>query len=247
MSPRFRKRAVVGVLCLLALFLYSSMGSSASDNVKYGADRGDSRIAQAGHGNMDKPRNAAGGNNYEKPRAPPAAAMRLGAYGHGYEREMNALGEDSMLAENEIAVDNEIEEPPKTEAELKAEKEKEKQKVITRAQEKKNQLRALVFWLAKGGQLPLSDFRPPSERELKKMTGTDLEEYLMGIEDAYQPVPNPFQQDGWEDKARRDTGVTVFSKVGFEIILPCAAAHTTVVLPILAERKEHSRRLRPHA
>ncbi len=186
LSQRSKRRVMLAVLALVAIVLFSSFtGSSRS-------------------GSVEEPRHAEKAAN---------ADTRHGVPGRGYEREVNGLDEEDMLAEDQIAVDNEVEERPKSPAEKEAEAVAEKQQAKDEEDEKKKQLRALIWWLHTGGSFLDGHHKALKDSELKKMTGSEFQTYLTSLKDASQPDPDPFTRDRWEDWAAQDTGVTVFSKV----------------------------------
>lgn len=122
---------------------------------------------------------------------------------------MHSEDEEMMLSENELAVDSEIEPAPVTLEDLQ----REEQQLVMREDTKKNQLRALIYWVEKGGVLPSWNFDLVDAQDLNSMSAKEFEDYLTGIEVAYQPEPNPFSIDGWEEDAATYQAMTVFSKV----------------------------------
>lgn len=147
--------------------------------------------------------------------APHADTTRHGVPGLGYEREVSGLDEDDMLAENEVAVDSEREETPKSNEEKEADEAAMKQKEQNAKDDKKDQVRALIWWIYNGGSFDAyGNYKALKEDQLKRMSGRQFEKYLVQLGSATQPTPSPFSDSDWVRKAKLYNSVTIFSKVG---------------------------------
>lgn len=133
----------------------------------------------------------------------------------GYEQVLNDVNEEEVMAKDDLYVQGledssartpeQVEEEEATErANAKAEKEREEKA----AEDRRQKLRALVWWVARGGQFP-NDYRIPSAGTLAKMTQKAWTDLLADVEGT---DANVFL-DGWEEEADLAQRVTVFSKV----------------------------------
>lgn len=127
----------------------------------------------------------------------------------GFEREPHGAAEDDVMATDDLFVQRQEDTKPRTPKQIEADEEAARVKKEKEAEAKTDKLRALIWWIARGGMFP-SDYRHPSSGTLGKMSQKKFEDLLTDVEGTDENV----FLGGWQDEANMAKRVTVFSKVG---------------------------------
>lgn len=126
----------------------------------------------------------------------------------GFEREAHHEPEEAVMATDDLFVQRLEDTKARTPKQVEADEEAARVRKETEAEAKHDKLRALVWWIARGGMFP-ADYRHPSAATLKKMNQKAFEDLLVDIEGTDENV----FLGGWESEADLAQRVTVFSKV----------------------------------
>jgi hypothetical protein len=126
----------------------------------------------------------------------------------GFEREAAPAAEEDVMATDDLFVQRLEDTKARTPAQVEADEEKARKAEEKSAVGKRDKLRALVWWIARGGVFP-DDYRIPAAGTMAKMPQKEWEGLLADVEGTDEHV---FLGD-WEDEANMMQRVTVFSKV----------------------------------
>lgn len=127
---------------------------------------------------------------------------------------------DELIAEDDMYFENYREAPLKSAEEIKAAKEAEAHRKDVIIQDRKDSVRALVWWIAQGGEFP-NGWEVPSKKKIMKMGSRGVEKILSDLYRESGETPEEQDEElypeGWAETARSRYRVTVFSKVGSQL------------------------------
>ncbi|GMK54077.1 hypothetical protein CspeluHIS016_0106630 [Cutaneotrichosporon spelunceum] len=125
----------------------------------------------------------------------------------GYEREAAPIEEDDVMAKDDLFFQRAEDTKPRTQAQIEEDEEAARNELERVAEGKRDKLRALVWWIVRGGGFP-DDYRTPSAGTMAKMSETEWESMLADVEGTDE---NLFLGE-WKDEVNFGQRVTVFSK-----------------------------------
>lgn len=168
-------------------------------------------------------------------------AGRVGTPGsaQGFEREAAPAAEEDVMATDDLFVQRLEDTKVRTPAQVAADEDAARAAEEKGAESRRDKLRALVWWIARGGIFP-DDYRIPAAGTMAKMPQSKWESLLADVEGTDEHV---FLGD-WVDEADIYQRVTVFSKVRL-LAQKNKNKLTPVVLPVLDARQGHPGRV-PH-
>lgn len=147
-----------------------------------------------------------------------------------FQREMHAVDEEDTIAEDDLVVQNEVEQPSKTPEEIREAAEAKKEYALSVAKDKSGQLRALVYWITRGGTFP-DDWELPPKAKMEELKVDGFRDLLGDLHG--EDVSDVFASE-WEKDADLYNRVTVFSKVGS---LAALADGSHIVLIVRVQRR----------
>lgn len=126
---------------------------------------------------------------------------------------------DELIAEDDLFFDQYHEAPKQTVAQKAAAKEADAHRHDVLLQNRKDSVRALIWYIAEGGVFP-PKWSVPSKQEIKKMGSRGMEKMLSGLYRSTSGANAAEEEDdlfheGWAGFANDEYRVTVFSKVSF--------------------------------
>ncbi|KAK8869520.1 glutaredoxin [Kwoniella newhampshirensis] len=119
------------------------------------------------------------------------------------------MDEEELIAEDDLFWDSYTDPEPMTEEERLAEEEMKAHKQDVIEHDKKQSLRALVWWLAEGGIIP-STWEAPTKAYLRKVGGRGMERLLEDIDRGEED--EEIFENGWAEFANKRYKIVVFSK-----------------------------------
>ncbi|BEI81595.1 hypothetical protein CcaverHIS002_0207550 [Cutaneotrichosporon cavernicola] len=125
----------------------------------------------------------------------------------GFEREAAPAAEEDVMAKDDLFVQRLGDAKERTPAEIEADEEAARQEEEKGAEGRRDKVRALVWWITRGGIFP-DDYRIPSAGTIAKMPQTEWESMLADVEGTDEHV---FLGE-WLGEANLSQRVTVFSK-----------------------------------
>ncbi|KLT40098.1 hypothetical protein CC85DRAFT_287887 [Cutaneotrichosporon oleaginosum] len=125
----------------------------------------------------------------------------------GFEREAAPVAEEDVMATDDLFVQRLEDTKARTPAQVVADEDAARVAEDKSAEQKRDKLRALVWWIARGGVFP-DDYRIPSAGTMDKMSQKEWEGLLADVEGTDEHL---FLHD-WAEEANMSQRVTVFSK-----------------------------------
>ncbi|BEJ12297.1 hypothetical protein CspHIS471_0207570 [Cutaneotrichosporon sp. HIS471] len=125
----------------------------------------------------------------------------------GFEREAAPAAEEDVMANDDLFVQRLADTKERTPAEIEADEEAARKEKEKGAEGRRDKVRALVWWITRGGLFP-DDYRIPSAGTLAKMLQSEWESLLADVEGTDEHV---FLGE-WVEDANFSQRVTVFSK-----------------------------------
>ncbi|WWD16218.1 glutaredoxin [Kwoniella shandongensis] len=119
------------------------------------------------------------------------------------------MDEDELIAEDDLFWDSYTDPEPLSEEEQAAEAEMKAHKQDVIEHDRKQSLRALIWWLAEGGIIP-SKWEVPTKAYLRKVGGRGMERMLEDIDRGEED--DQIFENGWAEFANKRYQIVVFSK-----------------------------------